>query len=101
MQLFVKKLLNYRKHSQAISEGKTIQFAPENGVYALFRMYDDETVITILNKNKRLVNLDLNRFNEIGLQGKLVKNIISEEEFVWNDTLVLDEKGSVLLTTKF
>jgi len=101
MQLFVKKLLNYRKHSQAISEGKTIQFAPENGVYALFRMYDDETVITILNKNKRSVNLDLNRFNEIGLQGKLVKNIISEEEFVWNDTLVLDEKGSVLLTTKF
>jgi glycosidase len=101
MQLFVKKLLNYRKHSQAISEGKTIQFAPENGVYALFRMYDDETVITILNKNKRLVNLDLNRFNEIGLQGKLVKNIISEEKFVWNDTLVLDEKGSVLLTTKF
>jgi glycosidase len=101
MQLFVKKLLNYRKHSQAISEGKTIQFAPENGVYALFRMYDDETVITILNKNKRLVNLDLNRFNEIGLQGKLVKNIISGEEFVWNDTLVLDEKGSVLLTTKF
>jgi glycosidase len=101
MQLFVKKLLNYRKHSQAISEGKTIQFAPENGVYALFRMYEDETVITILNKNKRSVNLDLNRFNEIGLEGKLVKNIISGEEFVWNDTLVLNEKGSVLLTTKF
>jgi glycosidase len=100
MQLFVKKLLNYRKQSKAISEGKTVHFAPVNGIYVMFRMHDDETVITILNKNEIPMNLDLNRFNEIGLKGIGVKNIISGEEFIWSDNLDLKGKGCTLLTTK-
>ena len=58
MQSYLKKLLNYRKTSKAIHEGKTIHFAPENGVYMLFRISDDETVVHILNKNDQAVNLD-------------------------------------------
>ena len=100
MQRFVKKLMNYRKTSQAIHEGKTIHFAPENGVYVLTRMLDNEIIVTILNKNELPVTLDLKRFNEIGLKGRLVKNIISNEEFVWGDSLKIHDKGAILLTTK-
>ncbi|WP_339917229.1 glycoside hydrolase family 13 protein [Yeosuana marina] len=100
MQLFVKKLVNYRKHSNAIHEGKTIHFAPENGVYVLFRVLDDEIVINILNKNKQETTLDLSRFEEIGLKGKSVKNIITDEVFEWGDTLELKQEGALLLTTK-
>jgi glycosidase len=100
MQLFVKKILNYRKQSKAISEGKTVHFAPVNGVYVMFRVFENETVITILNKNEIPMNLDLNRFNEIGLKGKGVKNIITDEEFIWSENLDLKGKGCVLLTTK-
>ena len=42
MQSFLKKVLNYRKESEAIHEGKTIHFAPENGVYVLSRISKDE-----------------------------------------------------------
>jgi len=100
MQLFLKKILNYRKNSDAIHDGKTIHFAPESGVYVLFRILENEVVVLILNKNETPINLDLNRFEEIGLNGKSFKNIISDEEFIWNGKLNLNSKGVTFLTTK-
>ena len=100
MQSFLKKLLNYRKTSKAIHEGKTIHFAPEHGVYVLFRISENESVVHVLNKNENPIDLDLNRFEEIGLNGKNLKNIVTEEEIVWGNTLKLNEKGSIILTTK-
>ena len=100
MQSYVKKILNYRKHSKAIHKGETTHFAPENGVYVLFRIFEDETVIHIINKNKAPIDLDLSRFEEVNLKGKMLKNIITDEQNEWEDFLKLKEKGNVLLTTK-
>ncbi|XMO85066.1 glycoside hydrolase family 13 protein [Algibacter sp. AS12] len=100
MQIFLRKLLNYRKNSKAIHDGETLHFAPENGVYVLFRILDYETVIHIINKNNNPIELDLNRFEEVGLKGKSVKNIITDYQFFWGDNITLNEKGSVILTTK-
>lgn len=100
MQLYVKKLLNYRKDSQAIIEGKTIHFAPENGVYVLFRAIENEIVAVILNKNKTQLNLNLDRFDEMGLKGKSLTNIITSEKVAWNDYLTLKSEGIIILTTK-
>ena len=60
MQLFLKKVLNFRKNSKAIHEGKTLHFAPENGIYFLFRINDDETIVHIINKNEKPISIDLN-----------------------------------------
>lgn len=100
MQSYLKKLLNYRKDSKAIHQGKTIHFAPDDGIYVLFRILDDETVVHIINKNDEPVELDLSRFDEMNLKGKTVRNIISDEEFIWNGTFILNTKGSIILTTK-
>ncbi|NAS31358.1 alpha-amylase [Flavobacteriaceae bacterium R38] len=100
MQSYLKKILNYRKNSKAIHEGKTVHFAPVNGVYVLFRILDEEIVVHVLNKNENPVDLDLKRFEEVGLEGKTLKNIISGEEVIWKDSLKLNGKGSIILTTK-
>lgn len=100
MQFYLKTILNYRKKSKAIHEGKTIHFAPENGVYVLSRSYDDETVVHIINKNDTSIDLDLSRFEELKLEGQSLKNVLSGEEFIWNDMMRLKEKGSLILTTK-
>jgi len=100
MQSFLKKVLNYRKNSDAIHSGKTIHFAPKDGVYVLFRIKGEEIVTMILNKNKKSIDLDLNTFKEIGLEGGKVKNIISGKDFIWNETLKLNSKGITILTTK-
>ncbi|WP_372938700.1 glycoside hydrolase family 13 protein [Seonamhaeicola sp.] len=100
MQSYVKKLLNYRKSSKAIHEGKTIHFAPQNKTYLLLRRFGEEVVVHIINKNDTPFQLELDRFEEIGLKGKTLKNIITGETFVWDDVLELKEKGSLILTTK-
>ena len=100
MQLYVKKLLNYRKDSKAIIQGKTIHFAPENGIYVLFRVLENEIVAVILNKNKKLVNLNLDRFDEMDLNGRSLTNIITSEKVLWKDYLTLKKEGIIILTTK-
>jgi len=100
MQSFLKKLLNYRKNSEAIHSGKTIHFAPENGVYSLFRIKNDEIVTVILNKNEKPITLNLNRFEEVGLTGKQVKNIITDEAFTFENNLEIGSKGVLMFTTK-
>ena len=100
MQSFVKKLLNYRKNSNAIHQGKTIHFAPQEGVYVLFRMMQDETVAVIINKNEEPITIDLKRFDEMGLIGKTLINIITNESVIWENALTLKTKGVTVLTTK-
>lgn len=100
MQSFMKKVLNYRKNSEAIHTGKTIHFGPQDGVYVLFRIKGDEIVTVILNKNEEPLELELNRFEEIGLNGKKVKNLISEKEITWKESMKIDAKGILMLTTK-
>ena len=100
MQTFLKKFLNYRKNSKAIHDGKTVHFAPFKGTYVLFRILGDEVVVNIINKNNTPISIDLKRYSEIGLQGKTLRNILTEENFVWGDTLQLLQRGSVTFTTK-
>ncbi|PID95440.1 MAG: hypothetical protein CSA94_01605 [Bacteroidetes bacterium] len=100
MQNFVKTVLNYRKNSKAIQQGKTVHFAPQNGVYVLFRTYEDETVVCILNKNEKPYTLDLQRFEEMRLNNKTLCNIITNEEVTWNKQLTFDKAGIYIFTTK-
>jgi glycosidase len=100
MQDFVTKVLNYRKNSKAIKEGKTIHFAPLNGTYFLFRISDNETVVHIINKNNQPITIDLSRFEEVGLDGKTLKNILTGEDVNWIKTFELTKSGSLILTTK-
>ena len=99
MQSFLTKILNYRKDSKAIHEGKTIHFAPNNGVYVLFRILNDEIVMLILNKNDT-ITLPLSTYDELGLKTKKYKNILTNEEFSWDAELKLSQKGVYLFTTK-
>lgn len=100
MQNFVSKVLNYRKNSNAIQDGKTIHFAPFMNTYFLFRSIGNETVVHIINKNDKPITIDLKRYKEVGLNGKKLKNIITGEDFIWEDKINLKEKGSIILTTK-
>ncbi|WP_405575360.1 glycoside hydrolase family 13 protein [Winogradskyella sp. Asnod2-B02-A] len=99
MQLFLKKILTYRKTSEALHNGKTLHFAPQDGIYVLARIADNETVVHIINKNEEEQNLDLTRFKELGLDGKTLKNIMNQEEIKWNTSINLKTKGSLIFST--
>ncbi len=69
-KLFLKTLLNYRKNSNAIHQGKTKHFAPFDKVYTLYREFNDESILLILNKNQESIDIDLNRFQELNLKSQ-------------------------------
>lgn len=62
MQQFTKKLLNWRKTSEAVQKGKLTHYAPYKGVYVYFREQGDERVMVILNKNEKPYELELAKF---------------------------------------
>lgn len=100
MQGFLKQILLYRKKSNAIHKGKTIHFAPFMATYLLFRVFEDETVVVIMNKNEAPITINLNHYDEIGLQGKTLRNIVNNNLFVWESVIELNSKGITFLTTK-
>ena len=99
MQQYLKTLLQFRKNSTTIHEGRTIHFSPNDGVYLMFRIMDDNIVVLILNKNDESYVLDLSQFKEIGLEEKKLKDVITGNEILWKDSLTLEEKGATILTT--
>ncbi len=96
---FLQTILKYRKTSKAIHEGKTIHFAPVDGIYVLFRQYEDETFMLVLNKNENQTNIDLNRFAELNLEGEKFYNLHSSEVFSFKETIQV-KHGITLYTTK-
>ena len=100
MQLYLKKLLNYRKNSLAIHKGTTIHFAPFMGTYFLFRTFEDETVVIIINKNESPITIDLKRYSEMGLNGTTLRNVINDDLIEWDNKIQLTSKGCLVLTTK-
>ena len=69
MLKYIKKLLNWRKNSQAVYKGRMIHNVPENGCYVYFRQYENECVMVISNARKQELKLDVSRFKEC-LSGK-------------------------------
>ena len=99
MQNYLKTLLQFRKNSPTIHEGRTVHFSPKDGVYLMFRVMDDNVVVLILNKNEESYDLDLGNFKEMGLENKRLQNVISGQEIIWKDSITLIEKGAIILTT--
>ncbi len=99
MQQYLKKILNFRKNNNTIHQGKTIHFAPEDGIYVLFRTLLDEVVILILNKNEKAIDLDLSRFMEINIKGKRFFSLLDDEEVELQTNLRLEHKGCMILYT--
>ena len=100
MQKFLKTLLNFRKNSKAIHSGKTLHFAPVDGVYVISRKKENETVIYIVNKNNSTMELDLDRFKELGVDNKVFTEIHSKEKYVWTKSITLKKNSSIILTNR-
>jgi glycosidase len=99
MQDYLKTLLGFRKNNKIIHEGQTVHFSPKEGVYVLFRMKNDDVVVLILNKNDQEFKLDLSRFKEIGIDERQMRNVITGERVIWENSIMLKGKKATVLTT--
>ncbi len=61
---YIRTLANIRKHSSALQTGKLMQFVPQDGVYVYFRYDNRQTIMCIMNPEKKAVEIDMDRFAE-------------------------------------
>ena len=97
MQNYLKVLLNFRKNSNAIHKGRTMHYSPSNGTYLLARMNNHEKVLVIINKNKKDIKIDTNRFYELGLKGEELRDIHSGEKYLWSNEITIPKYSSIIL----
>lgn len=69
MKAYLKKLLNWRKQNPVIWMGQLKHFVPFDGLYVYFRYDERDTVMVVMNKNARDMDLDISRFGEV-LKGR-------------------------------
>ena len=100
MQNYLKTVLNFRKKSKAIHSGKTLHYAPIDGIYVISRKNDDETVLCIINKNNFDKELNLDRFHELKINNTILTEIYTGEKFIWKDKITLKKNSSIILTNK-
>jgi neopullulanase len=82
IQNYVKTLANFRKNASAITNGKLMQFAPEDGLYIYFRYDAKQTIMCIMNTSKEEKLVELNRFSERTTGFSKYKNVINGVEAV-------------------
>ena len=61
---YVSALANFRKHSSAITTGKTMQFAPKDDVYIYFRYDAKQTIMVITNTGDKVVKPTWSNYSE-------------------------------------
>lgn len=77
---FNKKLLNYRKTSEALTKGKFMQFTPfDGGIYVYFRYTDKQTVMVVSNTKNTESTVPTANFAEIIKGAKSARNIMTGE----------------------
>ncbi len=97
IQIFLKKLLNWRKVKTVIHQGKTLHFAPQNGTYAYFRYNDKEAVMVVMNKNSNAVSINTKRFSEIIKERKQGINILTGEKLSIDREITIPAKSALIL----
>ena len=96
MQIYLKKLLNWRKSNPVIATGKTLHFAPSGGVYVYFRYTKEAKVMVVMNKSKQAQTLNLAKYSEILKAGSTVKNVVTDEIKTLGNTLSVAGTSAVI-----
>ena len=94
----MKKILNWRKHCDAVKEGKLIHYTPDRtGCYVYARVKDNKTVLVLMNGTDKNQTLDMNRFNEVVKDYKSGKDIITETTVAIDTPVQIPARGVYIL----
>lgn len=96
---FTSKLLNWRRNSKALSQGKLIHYTPDNQTkcYVYARTTGDETVLVILNGSDTVRILDMGRFEEVIKNNTKGKDVITDELIDLSKPVIIPPRGVYML----
>ncbi|MFN3861760.1 MAG: glycoside hydrolase family 13 protein [Roseateles sp.] len=100
MQDWTRRLFNWRKGERLIHDGKLMQYAPLDGVYVFFRYDDKRSVMVVMNKNDKPVELALDRFTERLRGGERARDVLGGQDLTLGATLAVPARSPVILEIK-
>ena len=98
VQTLTRKLFSYRKKSSEISSGRTLHYAPADGVYVLSRYTPNKRVTLFINKVATKSELSLEDYEELSLRpGQSLYDIVNETHFKASTHLQLAPRSFLLI----
>ncbi|MDR0938486.1 MAG: glycoside hydrolase family 13 protein [Mediterranea sp.] len=93
---FLRELLRWRQHNQAIAQGTLKHFLPQDGVYVYERKLGGESIVVFLNGRDSERTIELDRYREV-LPDAKARDIIGREEITLQERLTLPARGTLIL----
>ncbi|RZJ85149.1 MAG: hypothetical protein EOO64_01690 [Massilia sp.] len=97
MQDWVRRLFTWRKGAAVIHDGALMQFAPLDGVDVFFRYDAGRTVMVVLNKNAREVELALARFAERVSPGQQARDVLGGQIRTLGRSITVPARSPLIL----
>lgn len=97
---YLRTVLQFRKHSEALTQGKMLQFIPQNGIYCFFRYTDSQKVMVVVNNNSQPTEVDLNRFDEMGVVGHSAYDVMAGQHIRLGEHRTFQPKTVTILDIK-
>ncbi|WP_026898998.1 alpha-amylase family glycosyl hydrolase [Daejeonella oryzae] len=79
VQMLVKKLGTFRKGSSALKTGEMMHYVPSEGLYVYFRYDNDQTIMCIMNTDKKERTINFKNFPERTAGFSKARNVISDQ----------------------
>lgn len=97
MQKYIRKLLNWRKNTSALHQGKLTHYAPRGGVYVYFRHNEKSKVMVVLNKNNKKTYLDPEHYPSMINKAEKAINVLNKTRLGFEDKILLPNRGALIL----
>jgi glycosidase len=100
IQQFMRQMLHWRRQHPAITQGKTLHFAPFDGMYIYFRYAPGDTLMVVMNRNEKEMQLDTRRFSEIISRQSTAVPIFGNQPIPLNTALRIAPKTAMVFEIK-
>jgi glycosidase len=94
---FIKNLADFRKSSDAIKNGKFIQYVPQNGIYVYFRKSAKQTIMVVSNPEKTSKEVELSRYAQSIGNNTSAFDIINQKAIIGLKSISVPPKTALVL----
>ena len=96
---FASALLNWRRTSRPVTEGRLVHYTPDNKTkcYVYARVCGDETVLVILNGSDTMRLVDMSRFSEVVKDNVMGRDVVTGEAVDLTSLVKIEPRGVYVL----
>lgn len=97
---FLHQLLNWRKNSEAISEGTLKHFIPQDNLYVYNRKSANESVLVMINNGDATATPDMSRFGEVLTGYESARDVLTGKAFGDLNSIAVSPHTTLVLELK-